>query len=98
MTYTLRRTGLSDRQDDFQFLWNSHAVGRTYLQDTPVGPRWYWSIYGTAILRYPKDVVAQGSADSLDEAKEAFKLNWEKLRAADAVRPKIMEVKDAERR
>jgi hypothetical protein len=86
--YTLRRTGLSNREDDFVFRFNGHDVGRTYAQTTPLGPRWYWSIYGINLRGpMPRGVVVQGLAEDLAAAKAVFKLNWEKLLAAGTVRP-----------
>ena len=77
MTYTLRRTGLSNREDDFVFRFNGHEVGRTYAEPTPHGPRWYWTIYGIALRGpLPQGVVVQGLADDFEAAKAAFKLNW----------------------
>jgi hypothetical protein len=85
--YTLRRTGLRNRTDDFEFRWNGRSVGRTYAQITPQGPRWYWGIYGINLRGpVPAGVVLHGLADDLPAAKAAFKVNWEKLLAAGTVR------------
>jgi len=79
--YSLRRTGLSSRTDDFVFRFNGCDVGRTYAEKTPQGPRWYWSIYGINLRGpLPQGVVVQGLADDLAAAKATFKANWEKLR------------------
>lgn len=70
MTYTLRRTGLSNREDDFVFRFNGHDVGRTYAESTPQGLRWYWSVYGINLRGpIPEGVVVQGLADDLPAAK-----------------------------
>ena len=86
--YTLRPTGFSSGKDDFVFRFNGREVGRTYADGTPVGPRWYWSIYGINLRGViPQEVVLQGLAEDLAAAKVAFKANWEKLRAAGTVAP-----------
>ena len=86
MTYTLRRTGLSNRKEDFVFRFNGRDVGRTYAEKTPEGPRWYWSIYGINLRGpLPEGVVLQGLADGLAAAGATFKTNWEKLLAAGTV-------------
>jgi len=86
--YTLRPTGLSNRKDDFVFRFNDRDVGRTYADTTPTGPRWYWSIYGINLRgRIPEGVMVQGLVDDLEAAKAAFKENWERLLAADSVKP-----------
>ena len=86
-TYTLRPTGLSNRKDDFVFRFNGRDVGRTYAEGTPVGPRWYWSIYGLNLRGpIPEGIQLQGLADDLEAAKAAFKENWEKLLAAQRVK------------
>ena len=84
--YALRRTGLSNREDDFVFRFNGCDVGRTYAEATPQGPRWYWSIYGLNLRGpLPEGVVVQGLADDLEAAKAAFKANWERLLGAGSV-------------
>jgi hypothetical protein len=85
--YTVRRTGLSNRKDDFVFRFNGRDVGRTYAEATPQGPRWYWGIYSLGLRgTAPAGVVLQGLADDLPAAKAAFKANWEKLLAAGTAR------------
>jgi hypothetical protein len=85
--YTLRPTGLGGK-DDFEFRFNGRDVGRTYADATPNGPRWYWSIYGINLRGpLPPGVEVQGLADDLKAAKEAFKLNWERLLATGSVKP-----------
>jgi hypothetical protein len=75
--YTLRRTGLSNREDDFVFRFNARDVGRTYAETTPQGLRWYWSVYGINLRGpLPEGVVLQGLADDLPAAKAVFKTNW----------------------
>ncbi len=86
--YTLRRTGLSNRKDDFVFRFNGRDVGRTYADATPNGPRCYWSIYGINLRGpLPLGVEVQGLADDLEAAKATFKTNWEKLLAAGTAQP-----------
>ena len=86
--YALRRTGLSDREDDFVFRFNGCDVGRTYAEATPQGPRWYWSIYRLNLRGpLPDGVVVQGLADNLEAAKATFTSNWKKLLAAGSVKP-----------
>ena len=86
--YTLRRTGLSNRKDDFVFRYNGRDVGRAYADGTPNGLRWYWSIYGINLRGpLPDGVVVQGLAADLEAAKTTFKANWEKLLAAGSVKP-----------
>ena len=86
--YTLRHTDLGSTKDDFVIRCNGRDVGRTYAEGTPVGPRWYWSIY---VLGFrgplPEGVVVQGLADDLEAAKAAFKTNWARLLAAGTARP-----------
>lgn len=85
--YSLRLTGLSNRTDDFEFRWEGKSVGRTYAQETPQGPRWYWTIYGTAYRGVvPEDVSVQGLVTDLAEAKTKFKTNFEKLIATGCIR------------
>ena len=86
--YTLRPTDLGTPKDDFEFRFNGPEVGRTYANATPVGPRWYWSIYGINLRGpVPDGVIVQGLADDLEAAKAAFKTNWEKLLTAGSVKP-----------
>jgi hypothetical protein len=86
--YTLRPTDLGSPTDDFVFRFNGRDVGRTYADDTPVGQRWYWSVYGINLRGpLPEGVEMQGLADDLEAAKAAFKANWEKLLAAGSVKP-----------
>jgi hypothetical protein len=86
--YTLRPTDLGIPKDDFVFRFNGRDVGRTYADGTPVGPRWYWSIYGINLRGIiPQEVVLQGLAEDLAGAKAAFKANWEKLLAAETAQP-----------
>ncbi len=86
--YTLRPTDLGSPKDDFVFRFNRRDVGRTYADGTPVGPRWYWSIYGINLRGpIPAGVVVQGLADDLAAAGAAFKANWEKLLGAGSVKP-----------
>ena len=84
--YTLLLTDLVTPKDDFQFRFNGRDVGRTYAESTPVGPRWYWSIY---VLGFrgpmPEGVIVKSLADDLEAAKAAFKANWERLLAAGSV-------------
>ena len=86
MTYTLRRTNLSDNPEDFMFRYFGIDVGRTYAEETPHGPKWKWTIYGLHLRSLPDEIPLQGLADDLEGAKAAFKANWEKLRLAGAVR------------
>lgn len=87
--YTLRPTDLGgSRKDDFVFRFNGRNVGRTYADGTPVGPRWYWAIYGLGLRGpIPKGVELRGLADDLVGAKAAFKANWQKLLAAGTAHP-----------
>ncbi len=86
--YTLRPTDLGSPKDDFVFRFNGRDVGRAYADGTPVGPRWYWSIYGINLRGpLPEGVVVQGLADDLAAAGAAFKENWEKLLGAGSVKP-----------
>ena len=65
--YTLRPTDLGSTKDDFVFRFNGRDVGRTYADGTPVGPRWYWSIYGINLRGpLPDGVVVEGLADDLE--------------------------------
>lgn len=86
MNFTLRRTSLSDRPDDFIFRYNGIDVGRTYAQLSPLGARWLWTIYGSYLRTIPAEVALQGQAETLEEAKAAFKKNWERLQAAGSIR------------
>ena len=67
--YTLKPTDLGTPKDDFEFRFNGREVGRTYAESTPVGPRWFWSIY---VLGFrgplPEGVVVQGLADDVEDA------------------------------
>ena len=64
--YTLRPTDLGTPKDDFQFRFNGRDVGRTYANSTPVGPRWYWSVYGISLRGpLPEGVIVQGLVDDL---------------------------------
>ena len=86
--YTLRPTGFSSGKDDFVFRFNGRDVGRSYADATPLGPRWYWSIYGINLRGpLPEGVVVQGLADDLAAAGAAFKENWEKVLGAGSVKP-----------
>jgi len=85
-SYTLRPTDLGS-PDDFIFRFNGRDVGRTYADGTPIGPRWYWAIYGMNLKGpIPGGVLLQGRANDLEAAKAAFKENWERLLATRRVK------------
>jgi|SRR5688572_27516630 hypothetical protein len=87
--YTLRPTDLGSSKDDLVIRFNGRDVGRTYADGTPVGPRWYWGIFGINLRGpLPPGVEVQGLTDDLAAAGAAFKANWEKLLAAGSVKPK----------
>jgi hypothetical protein len=91
--YTLRPTDLGIPKDDFVFRFNGRDVGRTYADGTPVGPRWYWSIYGINLRGpIPVGVEVQGLAEDLPAAKAAFKSNWGMLLAAGTAQQSLAPV------
>ena len=96
--YTLRPTGLGSK-DDFELRFNGRDVGRTYVEKTPQGPRWHWSIYGLNLRGpLPQGVVVQGLADDLPAAKRHLrqigKATWHGRRAAAVKKPPTSQSKN----
>jgi hypothetical protein len=71
MTLTLRRTVFSDgerRSDDYEVRCNGQTVGRIYRMRSPGRELWLWT---------PSYGPNGGVADTLDEAKTAFRQTWD---------------------
>jgi hypothetical protein len=96
VTYTYRPTWPDNPNsiDDFVFKFSGHDVGRCYLKRTAHHElKWSWTIYiGGGPDRASRSVYGiaiAGAADTLDDAKAAFKKSFEKMREAGVVRKKI---------
>jgi hypothetical protein len=85
--YTLRRTGLSSNPDDYVFSCNGLEVGRCYLRTLSDNrQQWSWTIYiGIHVKRIVEGVPIAGTADTLDEAKTAFRKSFDRMIAAGVV-------------
>jgi hypothetical protein len=88
MTYTLRRTGLSDdpQAEDWQPHYKGIPVGRIYRSTFAGQDKYRWSIYINDKAQPAEGVQLIGYAGSLDEATAAFKASFEALIAAGKVR------------
>jgi len=84
MSYTMRRTAPDDpaRPDDFIFRHCGIDRGRCYLERTPMGWRWRWTIYmGLGGPPAVPGVPIAGDADNLDGAKRAFQSSFDAMLA-----------------
>lgn len=76
MNYTLKLL----RANDFEIRLDGVGVGRTYADDTPLGPLWRWTIYGfNLVWPTPTGVIVQGIANHFEAAEKTFRINFEKL-------------------
>lgn len=67
--YTMRRTGLSERDNDYVFRVDGKDAGRCYWTLVSGGRSgWLWTVYGTS---------KGGVEDTLAEAQVRFKDTWE---------------------
>jgi hypothetical protein len=90
--YTRRLTwpDKPESKDDYVFRCDGIDVGRCYLRGLTAGEsKWWWTIFialgpGTPRQRV-EGIPIQGSADKLELAQEAFKLNFDKMIAAGVV-------------
>ena len=73
MTLALRRTVFLDgerRPDDYEVHYNGQTVGRIYRMGSTGRELWQWTQIG---IRAPSYGPNGGVADTLDEAKTAFR-------------------------
>jgi hypothetical protein len=62
------------RPDDYHVIYEGEVVGRVYRMNNTGRETWRWTQIG---MRAPTHEPNGGMADSLDEAKAAFKTAWE---------------------
>lgn len=75
MTLTLRKTIIKGEtaHGDYLVLEDGKAIGRIHMSHGPNGSiRWLWNVQIHDPAR-----TANGWADTMDEAKAAFKASWE---------------------
>jgi hypothetical protein len=77
-----KHMGWEDAKDDYVILDDDSSVGRIH-KDTTHESRWCWSVNTSP---YPAPPPNNGLAQTLDEAKTAFKQRYEEMKAA-GVRP-----------
>lgn len=75
--------------NDFIFRYDGADVGRCYLRGLTGGTsKWWWTIYitgpGRPSQRVP-GIPIEGSADTIEQAQDAFKVNFDKLIEAGVV-------------
>ena len=85
--FTLRHTGPSNNPDDYVFSCNGPEVGRCYLRTMSHNrQQWSWTIYiGIHVKRIVEGVPIAGIANTLDEAKAAFRKSFDRMIAAGVV-------------
>jgi hypothetical protein len=77
MTLALRRTVFLDgerRPDDYEVRYRGQTVGRIYRLRSTGRELWLWTQIG---IRAPSYGPNGGVADTLDEAKAAFRQTWD---------------------
>jgi hypothetical protein len=77
MTLALRRTVFLDgerRLDDYEVRYNGQTVGRIYRMRSTGRQLWLWTQIG---IFQQMHGVNGGVADTLDEAKTAFRQTWD---------------------
>ena len=77
MTLALRRTVFHDderRPDDYEVRYHGKTVGRIYRMRGTGWELWLWTQIG---IRAPSYGPNGGVADTLDEAKAAFRQTWD---------------------
>jgi hypothetical protein len=77
MTLALRRTVFHDgerRADDYEVRYNGRTVGRIYRMRSTGRELLLWTQIG---IRAPSYGPNGGVADTLDEAKTAFRQTWD---------------------
>jgi hypothetical protein len=86
MALTLRRTRLEQSPafadlEDWDVLDDGKPVGRIYERHAPAGPdlAWFWSI--TEYVEPRSGLSTSGTVATLDEAKAAFRANWDSWRS-----------------
>jgi hypothetical protein len=92
MTLILRRSSVQARiegwananrpEDDYAILDNTTIVGRIYREMIIEKPKWRWFIHQIPESGQGRGITPpnQGMADTLDEAKAAFKARYQQLR------------------
>ena len=75
--FTLRH--LAHAADDYDAFDGEHDVGRIYRVTDRADSKWFWGVSFDVIRR-----KAYGYADSLDEAKAAFRAEYLGGRSSDA--------------
>jgi hypothetical protein len=77
MTLALRRTVFADgerRADDYEVRYDGRTVGRIYRMRSTGRELWPWTQIG---IRAPSYGPNGGVANTLDEAKTAFRQTWD---------------------
>ena len=77
MTLALRRTVFADGErppDDYEVHYAGRTVGRIYRMNSTGRELWRWTQIG---IRAPSHGPNGGVADTLDEAKAAFRRTWD---------------------
>ena len=77
MTLALRRTVFDEgeqRADDYEVRYAGRTVGRIYRTRSTGRELWLWTQIG---IRAPSYGPNGGVADTLDEAKAAFRQTWD---------------------
>ena len=77
MTLALRRTVFADGErppDDYEVHYAGRTVGRIYRMNSTGRELWRWTQIG---IRAPSHGPNGGAADTLDEAKAAFRRTWD---------------------
>jgi hypothetical protein len=86
-SYTLRRSGPSSGPNDLVVCYNGVEVGRCYLRPMTYGAQqWLWTIYIGLGIKLVEGAPVAGNADTLDEAKAAFRNSFDRMVASGAVK------------